>query len=245
MKKLYLVLCMVISILAFSACGNSTEVSSTINKETAEAAAQDLFKQWCELDLSYLENEEYYNQSVSQYGEEFVAQMETWSNTKKEIGDYKETLETTVQEQEGKPVVTIKAMFTNETLLFKIFLTSNNEMSSISLDIYKTLGEKMVDAALNTIMGMSIVFLVLIFISLIISLFKYIPMLMERKKKEEVAVVETPSMEEFVEEEELVDDTELVAVITAAIMASMGDEAPSDGLVVRSIRKVNKKWKNA
>ena len=48
------------------------------------------------------------------------------------------------------------------------------------------------------------------------------------------------------EEAELTDDLELVAVITAAIMASLGDEAPADGLVVRSIKKRNtKNWKNA
>lgn len=37
----------------------------------------------------------------------------------------------------------------------------------------------------------------------------------------------------------LVDDKELVAVITAAIYASMGDSVPAGGLVVRSIHKVN------
>lgn len=47
-------------------------------------------------------------------------------------------------------------------------------------------------------------------------------------------------------EEELVSDYELVAVITAAIYASMGDAVPADGFVVRSIRRVNsKKWINA
>ncbi len=48
------------------------------------------------------------------------------------------------------------------------------------------------------------------------------------------------------EQEELVNDYELVAVITAAIYASMGGDVPADGFVVRSIRKVNsKKWMNA
>ena len=41
------------------------------------------------------------------------------------------------------------------------------------------------------------------------------------------------------EEKELMDDYELVAVITAAIYASMGSEVPADGLIVRSIRKLN------
>lgn len=49
------------------------------------------------------------------------------------------------------------------------------------------------------------------------------------------------------EEDELVNDCELVAVITAAIYASMGDAVPADGFVVRSIRKANsgKRWMNA
>lgn len=36
-------------------------------------------------------------------------------------------------------------------------------------------------------------------------------------------------------------DLELVAVLTAAIMAYMGDDAPEDGLIIRSIRKVNRR----
>ncbi|MFT4144078.1 MAG: OadG family protein [Mobilitalea sp.] len=43
----------------------------------------------------------------------------------------------------------------------------------------------------------------------------------------------------------LVDDSELVAVITAAIYASMGDEVPAGGFVVRSIHRTNNKWMNS
>ena len=43
------------------------------------------------------------------------------------------------------------------------------------------------------------------------------------------------------EKEELVDDTELVAVITAAICAATG--ARSDSFVVRSIKKADRKKK--
>lgn len=107
-------------------------------------------------------------------------------------------------------------------------------------------GEVMNTALLNTVLGMGIVFIVLIFISLLISCFKIIPMIqkkLERKQKAEEIVEQSnvQAVEQVVEEENLVDDTELVAVITAAIMASMGSEVPADGLVVRSIRKVKKR----
>lgn len=110
---------------------------------------------------------------------------------------------------------------------------------AVDLDVIKT-------ALLNTVLGMGIVFCVLVLIAFIISLLGFLPKLFGNKKKEvkvvktQVAVTKEPTVVEP-EEEELVDDTELVAVITAAIMASMGDEAPADGLVVRSIRRTNRK----
>ncbi len=118
-------------------------------------------------------------------------------------------------------------------------------------------GTAMSEAGLNTLMGMGIVFLVLIFISFIIWLMGFIPKMMSGEKKTaQPAVPATPAAPAPTintaapavseEPEELSDDLELVAVITAAIMASMGEEAPEDGLVVRSIRKrTARSWKNA
>ena len=75
----------------------------------------------------------------------------------------------------------------------------------------------------------------------------------KNKLEKNIAEINAPSVNTTIQsldmnselEENLVDDQELVAVITAAIMASMGENTPADGLVVRSIRKVNKKkWAN-
>ena len=102
-------------------------------------------------------------------------------------------------------------------------------------------------ALLNTLMGMGTVFAVLIFISFLISLFKYIPAIQNAFGKKKAAQEERPApkrpiLEEVVEEEELVDDGELVAVITAAIMAANGGAAVSaDKLVVRSIKRVKRR----
>ena len=104
------------------------------------------------------------------------------------------------------------------------------------------------DAALNTLMGMGTVFILLILISCIIALLKYVPRIVEKfgKKETEEPAPAAPAVieETAVEEAEEADDLELVAVITAAIAASEGTSA--DGLVVRSIRrKSNSKWKKA
>ena len=108
------------------------------------------------------------------------------------------------------------------------------------------------DAGINTVICLAVVFTVLIFISFLISLFKYIPKLeaalSKKDKKTELAenaVVNTVSQIEVKEEEEeLSDDLELVAVITAAIAASAGTS--TGGFVVRSIRRsTNSKWAKA
>ena len=49
------------------------------------------------------------------------------------------------------------------------------ELTDANADLVYTMGEKMAKAGLNTLMGMGTVFAVLIFISFLISLFKYIP----------------------------------------------------------------------
>ncbi len=122
-------------------------------------------------------------------------------------------------------------------------------MMVLAVDITKAL--------LNVAMGMIVVFVVLILISFIISLFKYISVvqnkLADRKANKDSLADSADSVFSQIEEKEepgvvevveATDDLELVAVITAAIAASMGTS--TDGFVVRSIRRSSRsKWKNA
>lgn len=92
-------------------------------------------------------------------------------------------------------------------------------------------------AAGNTLMGMGTVFLVLIFISCIISLFGFIPKLLgnRTKGKTESITENTPVPVNTESENNLKDDSELIAVIAAAIAAS--EQTSTDSFVVRSIRR--------
>ncbi|MBH1942393.1 OadG family protein [Mobilitalea sibirica] len=123
-----------------------------------------------------------------------------------------------------------------ETLQYGLF----NQVVLLS---EKSMEERLESASLNTLLGMGIVFSVLILISILISFFKIIPYLQQKKANDKVdtgslvdQVIEQISRQE---EEELMDDYELVAVITAAIQASMAEALPANGFVVRSIRKTN------
>jgi sodium pump decarboxylase gamma subunit len=106
----------------------------------------------------------------------------------------------------------------------------------------------MTKAVMNTIIGMGTVFIVLIFISFIIGLFKYISVFENKSKAKNEASTDAQGVNNAIaqivsneEQEEEVDDLELIAVITAAIAAS--ENTSTDGLVVRSIRKVNSRRK--
>lgn len=103
--------------------------------------------------------------------------------------------------------------------------------------------------SLNTLFGAVIVLAVIILIMLITYFVNIKPNLMSTSSG---MTADKSSVDNAIaqivdnEEEELISDCELVAVITAAIYASMGDAVPAGGLVVRSIRKSNvSKWKNA
>ena len=83
-------------------------------------------------------------------------------------------------------------------------------------------------AVSNTIMGVSIVFFVLVSLSFLIYLFRFISVIEDKltKKKTQEPVKEEKVQGTLPAEEEtnLVDDLELIAVITAAIAASEGGD---------------------
>lgn len=103
----------------------------------------------------------------------------------------------------------------------------------------ETFGEKMSSAGINTLVGMGVVFAVLIFISLLISCFAFIPKITDvvqnrKNKKQDVQVPEVSNNNENIVEN-VEDNTELIAVIAAAIAAS--EQTSTDSFVVRSIRR--------
>lgn len=115
------------------------------------------------------------------------------------------------------------------------------------IGIYLATETSLATAGINTLLGMGTVFIALIVISFIISLLKPISDLFmhgfnKKVDADEVKTVQPIATNNGVSEEvDLDKETELVAVITAAIMASYQDNSYTpDGLVVRKIRRLSK-----
>lgn len=106
-----------------------------------------------------------------------------------------------------------------------------------------SLGQIFRIAIADTVMGMGTVFVVLLFIAFVIWLLGFIPKWEERRAREKAAVVPAEAAAQAPQAVPAAaaaqDDGELVAVITAAVMAYLESEAPgsSDGYVVRNIRR--------
>lgn len=174
-------------------------------------------------------------------GDEFTEQaMDAWVASKDELGEVKETEDPEVEFSDNQYVVTVPAEFEKlDAELVYIFDEQGNP-TSFSVNVQYPLSVNLERAALNTVMGLGTVFIMLVFLSFVIYLFKFVPALVEGKKKEAPeAPVAAPVAPAAPVVETQTDDTELVAVISAAIAAAEGTS--TDGFVVRSIRKVNRK----
>lgn len=182
--------------------------------------------------------------------DDFVtAALTSWNNAKDELGAYVEVGDQTVTTDGNNVIINSDVTYENKTADVELIINSKtNTSESMAFNINYTMGEKMEQAGLNTLMGLGIVFLMLFFLSFLIGQFKHISNLAEKKDSKSVAPAApapAPVVAEEEQEEELADDGELVAVIAAAIAAYEGSTS-TDGFVVRSIkRSKTNKWKRA
>lgn len=174
-------------------------------------------------------------------GDEFTEQaMDAWVSAKDELGEFEETEESEVEFSDNQYVVTVPAKFEKADAEFVYIFDEQGNPTSMSVNVQYPLSVNLERAALNTVMGLGTVFVMLLFLSFVIYLFKFVPALVEGKKKEAPeAPVAAPVVPTVPAVATQTDDTELVAVISAAIAAAEGTS--TDGFVVRSIRKVNRK----
>ncbi len=223
-------------VLGLTACGEDpTKVdyngySYDQLKEQVQSTAQGL------LAMSDDQIEQYKSNENEQY--KMLADMVTrWDDATEDVGKYQKLGDFTITKS-GKTLTCEQEIVFKErsVILTFVFTYYNMELDDVTVDPVQTLGEKMANAGLNTLMGMGVVFTVLILISLIIYGFKIFPYLEQKKKKNEKAIVS--ATDENVQEIPAVtatDDLELVAVIAAAIAASTGTS--TDDFVVRSIKR--------
>lgn len=184
--------------------------------------------------VSMTEEEKEYYLAYSQ--DIYVDMINSWDEAVADLGAYQGFGEFTITKS-GKTLSTEQIVVFEERNVVVTYVYNYNdmEMTSITVDKVYTLGETMSKAGLNTLMGIGTVFVVLILISLIIYCFNIFPYLEKKKAAKNVAPESTKAQAPVVAAEEVTDDLELIAVISAAIAASEGTS--TDSFVVRSIHR--------
>ncbi len=237
MKKHIMVVAVLAMVLGLTGCGSSQAV--TQNDYFTAADAIETGKQ-----ITTMVQEIYATDQVDSYADYPIVTtaVDSWANAADDMGDF-------------LGITTAEASFDGDTCTVEIGLDGSKRdavetlvftegmVSSITTDLQYTLGETMSRAGMNTLIGMGTTFVILILISLVISLFQFIPKIQSlfAKKEETPAMVSIDNaVQQIVRQEEVNDDTELIAVIAAAIAASEGATS-ADGYVVRSIRKIGRR----
>jgi len=236
MKKWLLILGMITCMIGLAACGSEAgNVTGPVSEEEAVEFGEQTVNSIYQIysmgaEADYAENEVAYNG------------IQSFAGAMSDIGNYLGTEGGTVEFSEDETIIRININGSDHSAVAEIVLDDTLAYTSIATNVNYSTGEKMEKAALNTLLGMGTVFVVLILISLIISLFSFIPKLTAKKKEPQKAQAEKANdvVAQISEKEELSDDLELVAVISAAVAAYEGSGS-TDGFVVRSIRKAHKK----
>ena len=244
MRKLLAILGMITCMAGLCACGQQETVKAPLGEEELLQIGKATIEQ---MDMIVGKGESV----IEQYAADPVvyAGLVGWQSSLKDIGDVQSIDGGTVSVSEDEIIINMNVKGSKHDAVVVVSCDWNMMYQSITTNVTYSFGELMSKAGLNTLIGMGTVFTVLIFISLVISCFGLLAKVGDKKKTEAAApqsVAKTdPVVEQIAQKEELAGDTELVAVIAAAIAAYEGSGS-TDGFVVRSIRKSNKsKWQNA
>lgn len=257
-KKLSVLLCVLVAMLCFTACGSKKENlqydKSTITQATdflieyCNSADADTIEQWNKMTDFQIESQ--LNQAGVPFTKDsFLAALDAWQQGTKECGEYVSHGDYKFEPSSDELKVTTSAKFKDRDADITFVFDEDLYLDSTTIDAHYSIGEIMEKAGLNTILGMGTVFVILIFISILISLFKYIPALEEKFKNKGKAentqeAAPAPAAVAAPVVEEASNDDELAAVISAAIAAYEAEAGGStDGFVVRSIkRRPSNKW---
>lgn len=255
MKKRLLVLGMITCMLGLTACAQ-TEEATYLPDDKASDFAQSMIETINQGFVADAEDSVVATfEQIGIDGAVISAAFDSLESATADMGSYVEYVEivsNTMEVDENgyvtEGVISAKIKGTARCAIVEI-VVEDGVPTAITTNVEYTFGEKMEKAGLNTLLGMGTVFAVLILISAIISCFGFIPkiqaMFAKKSTEEEIKTEAVDNtIAQIIEKEELSDDLELVAVISAAIAASEGT-ASTDGFVVRSIKRAGNKWRRA
>lgn len=249
MKKVFVLLSMLACVFSMTACANVSSSKTTSGK--AISYDENTVKSSITSNLQSLSGytDDQLTTMKDNSDEAVAALVKNWINVRDELGSFAEITSCDFDATSTSLTVNAHCNYSNRTAVYTVSYNSDGKITSSSFSPDYSLGEKMQRAVLNTVIAISIVFIVLFFISVLISAFNIIHKYQNKheaidQNHNEVETVDNTIAQIIQTDKNEINDLELVAIITAAIAAS--ENTSSDNFVVRSIRKINKSnWQKA
>ena len=252
-KKISLLLCLLVGLLCMTGCAKTDEpveydettITQTVEFlieycNTVDDAALDQWERYSE----FMQNYQIMTTGLQVTPDSLMGAVESWKSGIDECGAYVSHGDLSFEADADGVDVTMPVMYEDKKAEVLFTFDEKSYLESVTVNAEYGLNEILTKAGLNTLLGMGTVFAVLIFISIIISLFGFIPKIEAAFKKKPQAQEEAAPVQEKAPEivVPVTDDLEFIAVISAAIAAYEGTS--TDGFVVRSIRRrPSNKWK--
>lgn len=254
MKKWLTVLAVITCVFGLTACGSSaasdTTESGLMTEEEAISTGENMVAQMVTIIT---------NDQVDQYASNDVltAAFDSMESAMEDVGSFTGTYkQATAEVTEDGITINLLAEGTDHDATILITTDSTGALTAINTNVKYSMGELMAQAGLNTVLGMGTTFVILILISFIISLFPLIGKAQKANEEKKAAAakkaapapaapaaVAAPAPAAPAPAADPMNDSQLVAVIAAAVAAAEG-RTTTDGFVVRSIRKVSRKnWR--
>ena len=245
-RRIWLALCMAVCLFALAGCSAAADTAETIDPQI-EMAMQSGSQQYLDLfnQMDDASIEQALATSVKNKDTVMENALKSWDSIKDDLGAFVSSETAVVTKGDDGYIARMNTVYEKRAMEFTLIADEDlSKVETISFSPVYTTGEKMAKAGMNpkTLQY-------LIFISWLISMFKYISVFEAKMKAKKNAAAAAPVAAPAApapaaapaptaapaEEENLTDDTELVSVITAAIAAYEGKETVDNGLVVRSV----------
>jgi sodium pump decarboxylase gamma subunit len=255
-RKAVLSVLLVLSVVTLAACGTK-EVKTAPMDAATQTKLEESGKQYME-NIAQLTPDEIQSTIDSAEKSKDAVVFNGLTNFKNDLdrlGTFQSVDSATATATEDGYSIDIESTYSDRTLKLTLGLSEDlSKITEMTFEPTYSLGEEIADAAGNLVLGMGSVFIILIFIAWIISLFKYIKVFEDRKKNKQSAeapaapVKPAPAPVKAAPVKPQAGN-ELQAVIAAAIAQYEADTSNStdtgfvpgptlnNGLVVRSIRR--------
>ena len=260
MKKIISLLCAALCVLSLTACNISgTEPVSQEDQASMEQTAQIIISQCLSMDDATFEQMQEIRDNELDYmllsagypisGEDFKKVLSAWQSGVEEAGelDVNSLGEFSFKSKSDEIIARVDASFSERDATIEFTFDTDGTLTSLTIGAKYSTGEILKKAGLNTLIGMGTCFAVLIFIALIISLFgffgktkkadgqngvqKEVPIKKDHaEQKAAITAVSAPEGESGSAK----DNTELIAVISAAVAAFSGGSAGTIRSITRS-----------